>query len=73
MATINTAVKNRALHAAADAVLGHTHQILAANAADLDVALYGTRHDDGQRRTERLWLSYPASEELGAGPLSLAG
>ena len=38
---------------------------------DIDVALHGTRHTRGQRRTESLWLSYPASEEIGAGPLSL--
>jgi len=38
---------------------------------DIDVALYGTRHSNGQRRTESLWMSYPASEEIGAGPLSL--
>ncbi len=38
LGVLNTAAKNRALHAAADAVLAHTHQILAANAADLDVA-----------------------------------
>ena len=38
---------------------------------DIDVALHGTRHSNGQRRTESLWMSYPASEEIGAGPLSL--
>lgn len=38
---------------------------------DIDVALRGTRHSSGQRRTESLWMSYPASEEIGAGPLSL--
>jgi DNA adenine methylase len=31
---------------------------------EFDVALFGTRHDGGQRRTEVLWMSYPASEEL---------
>ena len=35
---LTTTVKNRALHAAADAVLAHTHQILAANAVDLEAA-----------------------------------
>lgn len=39
---------------------------------DLDVALHGTRHAGGQRRTESLWLSYPATEELGAGALGLS-
>ena len=38
---------------------------------DLDVALQGTRHSNGQRRTESLWLSYPASEEISAGTLAL--
>jgi glutamate-5-semialdehyde dehydrogenase len=38
LGTLTTAVKDRALHAAADAVLTHTHQILAANAHDLDAA-----------------------------------
>lgn len=38
---------------------------------DIDVALRGTRNASGQRRTESLWMSYPASEEIGAGPLSL--
>ncbi len=38
---------------------------------DIDVALYGTRHSSGQRRTESLWMSYPASEEIGAASLTL--
>ena len=38
LGTLTTTVKDRALHAAADAVLAHTHQILAANAADLEAA-----------------------------------
>ena len=38
LASLTTVEKNRALHAASDAVLTHTHQILAANAADLDAA-----------------------------------
>jgi glutamate-5-semialdehyde dehydrogenase len=38
LATSSTETKNRALHAAADAVLARTHEILAANAADLDAA-----------------------------------
>ena len=38
LATLSTEVKDRALHAAADAVLAHAHQILAANAKDLDAA-----------------------------------
>jgi len=38
---------------------------------DFDVPLKSARHTRGQRRTESLWMSYPASEEIGAGPLSL--
>lgn len=38
---------------------------------DFDVPLKSARRRDGQRRTESLWMSYPASEEIGAGPLSL--
>lgn len=38
LGTLTTAVKDRALHAASDAVLAHTHQILAANAQDLEAA-----------------------------------
>ena len=38
LGSLTTAVKDRALHAAADAVLAHADRILAANAADLDTA-----------------------------------
>jgi glutamate-5-semialdehyde dehydrogenase len=38
LATLSTADKDRALHAAADALLSHMHVILAANAEDLDAA-----------------------------------
>jgi glutamate-5-semialdehyde dehydrogenase len=38
LGSLTTAVKDRALHAAADAVLAHTEEILAANAEDLRVA-----------------------------------
>ena len=38
LGSLTTEVKDRALHAAADAVLTHTHQILAANVADLEAA-----------------------------------
>ena len=36
LATLNTATKNRALHAAADSVLASADAVLAANAGDLD-------------------------------------
>jgi glutamate-5-semialdehyde dehydrogenase len=38
LATLSTETKDRALHAAADALLARTHEILAANAEDLDAA-----------------------------------
>jgi glutamate-5-semialdehyde dehydrogenase len=38
LASVPTAVKDRALHAAAEEILVHAEQILAANAEDLDVA-----------------------------------
>ena len=38
LATCSAETKNRALHAAADAVLARVHEVLAANAADLDAA-----------------------------------
>jgi glutamate-5-semialdehyde dehydrogenase len=38
LATLSTATKDRALHAAADALLARTHEILAANAEDLEAA-----------------------------------
>jgi glutamate-5-semialdehyde dehydrogenase len=38
LASVPTAVKDRALHAAADEILAHAEQILAANADDLDAA-----------------------------------
>jgi glutamate-5-semialdehyde dehydrogenase len=38
LGSLTTTVKDRALHAAADAVLAHLHQILAANAEDLETA-----------------------------------
>jgi glutamate-5-semialdehyde dehydrogenase len=38
LGTLRTAAKDRALHAAADLVLGQVHRILAANAADLEAA-----------------------------------
>ena len=70
LATINTAVKNRALHAAADAVLGHTHQILAANAADLDVA-----RDAGtpEAMLDRLALNPHRIDGIAAGLRQVAG
>lgn len=38
LATLSTVTKDRALHAAADAVLAHAEQIITANGADLETA-----------------------------------
>ena len=38
---------------------------------DFDVPLKSARHRVGLRRTESLWMSYPASEEIGAASLTL--
>ena len=38
---------------------------------DIDVAQRGRGTTPTERRTESLWLSYPASEEIGAGTLAL--
>ena len=38
LATLNTETKDKALHAAADALLARTHEILAANSEDLETA-----------------------------------
>ena len=43
LGSLTTTAKDRALHAAADAVLAHVHQILAANAEDLDAARAAAR------------------------------
>lgn len=70
LATVNTAVKNHALHAAADAVLAHTHQILAANSADLEVA-----RDAGtsEAMLDRLALNPHRLDGIAAGLRQVAG
>ncbi len=70
LATLTTAVKDRALHAAADAVLAHTHQILAANAADLDAArAAGTP----EAMLDRLALNPQRIDGIAAGLRQVAG
>ena len=70
LATLTTAVKDRALHAAADAVLTHTHQILAANAADLDAArAAGTP----EAMLDRLALNPQRIDGIAAGLRQVAG
>ena len=70
LGSLNTAAKNRALHAAADAVLAHTHQILAANAGDLDAArAAGT----AEAMLDRLALNPHRVDGIAAGLRQVAG
>lgn len=67
---LTTTVKNRALHAAADAVLTHTHQILAANAEDLKAArAAGTP----EAMLDRLALNPHRIDGIAAGLRQVAG
>ena len=70
LATLSTEVKDRALHAAADAVLAHAHQILAANAKDLDAArAAGTP----EAMLDRLALNPHRVDGIAAGLRQVAG
>ncbi|MGI9161644.1 MAG: glutamate-5-semialdehyde dehydrogenase [Mycobacterium sp.] len=70
LGSLTTAVKDRALHAAADAVLAHAHQILAANAADLDTArAAGTP----EAMLDRLALNPQRIDGIAAGLRQVAG
>ncbi len=70
LGSLTTAVKNTALHAAADAVLAHTHQILAANALDLDTArAAGTP----EAMLDRLALNPHRVDGIAAGLRQVAG
>jgi len=70
LGTLTTTVKDRALHAAADAVLAHTHQILAANAADLEAArAAGT----AEAMLDRLALNPQRVDGIAAGLRQVAG
>ncbi len=70
LGSLNTAAKNRALHAAADAVLAHAHQILAANAVDLQTA-----RDAGtaEAMLDRLALNPQRIDGIAAGLRQVAG
>jgi len=70
LGTLTTAVKDRALHAAADAVLAHTHQILAANASDLEVARAG---GTSEAMLDRLALNPQRIDGIAAGLRQVAG
>ncbi|MET0702445.1 MAG: glutamate-5-semialdehyde dehydrogenase [Mycobacterium sp.] len=70
LGSLTTTVKDRALHAAADAVLAHVHQILAANAEDLDTArAAGTP----EAMLDRLALNPQRVDGIAAGLRQVAG
>jgi len=70
LATLSTAVKDRALHAAADAVLGAAASILAANAEDLERArAAGT----SEAMLDRLALNPQRVDGIAAGLRQVAG
>jgi len=70
LGSLTTTAKNRALHAAADAVLAHTHQILAANERDLDTArAAGTP----EAMLDRLALNPHRIDGIAAGLRQVAG
>ncbi|KAA0100347.1 glutamate-5-semialdehyde dehydrogenase [Mycolicibacterium sp. P1-5] len=70
LGTLTTTAKDRALHAAADAVLAHSHQILAANAADLDAARAG---GTAEAMLDRLALNPQRIDGIAAGLRQVAG
>src|SRR3984885_4300448 len=70
LGTLTTATKNRALHAAADSVLARVHEILTANAEDLDVArASGTP----EAMLDRLALNPQRVDGIAAGLRQVAG
>ncbi|MDT5001820.1 MAG: glutamate-5-semialdehyde dehydrogenase, partial [Mycobacterium sp.] len=70
LGTLNTATKDRALHAAADLVLAYVHEILAANAEDLAVA-----RESGTPESilDRLALNPQRVDGIAAGLRQVAG
>ncbi|WP_421845043.1 glutamate-5-semialdehyde dehydrogenase [Mycobacterium sp.] len=70
LATLTTAEKNRALHAAADALLANAATILAANAEDLDAARAA---DTPTAMLDRLALSPQRIDGIAAGLRQVAG
>ena len=70
LGTLTTAVKDRALHAAADAVLTHAGRILAANAHDLDAA---RRAGTPEAMLDRLALNPQRIDGIAAGLRQVAG
>ncbi|WP_232021881.1 glutamate-5-semialdehyde dehydrogenase [Mycobacterium basiliense] len=70
LASVPTAVKDRALHAAADELLAHIDQILAANAEDLTAARAA---DTPSAMLDRLALNPPRIDGIAAGLRQVAG
>ena len=70
LGTLTTAVKDRALHASADAVLTHAGRILAANAHDLDAA---RRAGTPEAMLDRLALNPQRIDGTAAGLRQVAG
>ena len=70
LGSVPSAVKNRALHAAADAVLAHTHQILAAHAEDLRLA---REAGTPEAMLDRLALNPQRVDGIAAGLRQVAG
>jgi glutamate-5-semialdehyde dehydrogenase len=70
LATLNATTKNRALHAAADAILARASEVLAANGADLDAArAAGTP----EAMLDRLALNPQRIDGIAAGLRQVAG
>lgn len=70
LATLSTETKNRALHAAADAVLARVHEILAANERDLEGARAAGTPD---AMLDRLALNPQRVDGIAAGLRQVAG
>ena len=70
LASLPTAVKDRALHAAADAIVAHADQILAANTEDLTAARAA---DTPEAMLDRLALNPQRIEGIAAGLRQVAG
>lgn len=70
LATLTTMVKDRALHAAADAVLGQSHRILAANVEDLEAA---REAGTPEAMLDRLALNPHRIDGIAAGLRQVAG
>lgn len=70
LATLSTETKNRALHAAADAVLARVHEILAANERDLEAARAAGTPD---AMLDRLALNPQRVDGIAAGLRQVAG